>query len=72
MTANNTPTEPLPVGTQVKIRLSGFKVCKIVEYRGPLGPGGARIYRVRVRPKPNPAYIEVREDQLIVVTDSNP
>jgi hypothetical protein len=67
MTTNNTTGEPLPVGTLVTIRLSGFGRCKIVEYRGPLGPGGARIYRVRVRRKPSPAYTEVREDQLEVI-----
>jgi hypothetical protein len=52
------------LGDWVKIRhfqLPG----RIVELRGPLGPGGAQIYRVRVRRKPSPAYIEVREDQLI-------
>ncbi|HVS36249.1 MAG TPA: hypothetical protein VMS17_11830 [Gemmataceae bacterium] len=55
------------VGDIVKIRLSGFRPGKIVEYRGPLGPGGAHIYRVRVRGKPYPAYTEVREDQLELV-----
>ena len=56
--------EPLKNGTIVKIRNSGFGPGMIVEFRGPLGPGGMRIYRVRVRRKPTPAYIEVREDQL--------
>ncbi len=37
---------------------------RIVELRGPLGPGGAQIYRIRVAFKPKPSYIEVREDQL--------
>ncbi len=56
--------EPLPVGTRVKILHSGFKEpMRIVEYLGPLGPGGARVYRVRVRRKP-PGYTEVCEDQL--------
>lgn len=39
--------------------------------RGPLGPNGAQIYRVRVPRnrvrvprKPNASYIEMREDQL--------
>ena len=63
MTTNNA-TEPLKVGAFVKIRNSGYGRAQIVEFRGPLGPGGARIYRVRVRKKPHPAYIEVREDQL--------
>lgn len=56
--------EPLKVGTIVRIRNSGYGRAKIVEFRGPLGPNGARVYRIRVRKKPNPAYIEVVEDQL--------
>jgi hypothetical protein len=66
MTTENT-TDPLKVGTFVKILNSGYGRAQIVEFRGPLGPKGARIYRVRVRSKPRPAYIEVREDQLEVV-----
>jgi hypothetical protein len=54
-------------GTLVKIRNSGYRQGKIVEFRGLLGPGGAPIYRVLVRGKPNPAYIEVREDQLELI-----
>jgi hypothetical protein len=34
-------TEPLPIGTRVKIRGSGYGVARIVEFRGPLGPKGA-------------------------------
>ena len=56
--------EPLKVGTLVKIRNTRYGPVEVVEFRGPLGPGGARIYRIRVRKKPRPAYIEVREDQL--------
>jgi hypothetical protein len=68
MTTNHIP-ERLKVGDRVKILNSGFtKGGKIVEFRGPLGPGGALIYRVRVRGKPNPAYGEFREDQLEVIT----
>jgi hypothetical protein len=59
-----TQTEPLKVGTIVRIRNSGYGLSKIVEFRGPLGPNGARVYRVRVRKKPHPAYIEVLEEQL--------
>jgi hypothetical protein len=40
---------------------------KIVELRGPLGPGGAQIYRVRFPRKPKSMYIELREDQLIPI-----
>jgi len=57
-------TEPFKIGTLVRIRNSGYGPARIVEFRGPLGPNGARIYRVRVRKKPRPAYLEVREDQL--------
>ena len=59
-------TEPLPTGTVVKIILSGFHRAKVAEYLGPLGPNGARIYRVLVVRKPR-MYIEVREDQLEVL-----
>jgi hypothetical protein len=55
---------PLKLGDLVKIRHSGYEPGRIVELRGPLGPGGVQIYRVRIRGKPRPAYIEVREDQL--------
>jgi hypothetical protein len=38
---------------------------KIVELRGPLGPGGKEGYRVLVRRKPKPVYIELTEDQIV-------
>ena len=60
-------TEPLKLGALVKIRNSGYVRARIVELRGPLGPNGARVYRVRVRKRPRPAYIEVLEDQLEAV-----
>lgn len=60
-------TEPFKIGDLVKIRNSGYKLSRIVELRGALGPKGARVYRVRVRKKPRPAYIEVLEDQLEAV-----
>jgi hypothetical protein len=63
MTTHNL-TEPLKIGTIVRIRNSGYGRVRIVEYRGPLGPKGARVYRILVRKKPRPAYIEVLEDQL--------
>ncbi|HEX5271073.1 MAG TPA: hypothetical protein VFW33_11320 [Gemmataceae bacterium] len=40
---------------------------RIVELRGPLGPGGVQIYRVRFPGEPKPDYIELREDQLILI-----
>jgi hypothetical protein len=54
------------LGDRVKIRLSKLR-GRIVEVHGPLGPGGAQLYRVRYRRKPTPAYIDVREDQLILL-----
>jgi hypothetical protein len=59
-------TEPLVINTRVKIRNSGYRVCRIVEYRGPLGPNGARVYRVQVSKKPA-GYTEVLEEQLEVL-----
>jgi hypothetical protein len=60
--------EPLKEGTVVKILNSGFHRAIVAEYRGPLGPKGARIYRVLVSKKPR-MYIEVREDQLEVLRE---
>ena len=53
-------------GDRVKILNTNF-VGRVVELRGPLGPNGAQIYRVRTRGKPKPSYVEVREDQLEVI-----
>ena len=57
-------TDPLQIGATVTIRNSGYGKAKIVEYRGAIGPKGAKVYRLRVRKKPKPAYIEVLEDQI--------
>jgi hypothetical protein len=64
-----TDQQPLifQVGDRVNILNSNGLKGRIVELRGPLGPKGAQIYRVRLRPKPNASYIEVREDQLEVI-----
>jgi hypothetical protein len=69
MTAQNL-IEPLKVGTVVKIRNSGYHRAQIAEFRGPLGPKGARVYRVLVQRKPRRVYIEVLEDQLEVLQDA--
>jgi hypothetical protein len=55
------------VGDIVNIRNSAIKRGKIVEARGPLAPGGKQVYRVIVRRKPKPVYIELSEDQLTLV-----
>jgi len=62
-------TEPLKIWTTVKIRDSGYGPARIVEYRGAIGPKGARVYRLRVRKKPKPAYIEVLEDQIETIIE---
>jgi hypothetical protein len=61
---------PIPDGTLVEVLNSGFNRAKIAEYRGPLGPNGARIYRLLVMRKPR-MYMEVREDQLRVLDDAD-
>ena len=55
------------VGDIVEIRHYDHQKAKIVELRGPLGPGGVQIYRVRVRGRQPRVYIELREDQLILI-----
>ncbi len=63
-------TEPkLKVGERVHVHGDERK-GRIVELRGPLGPGGIQIYRVILRSKP-PAYVEVREDQLEPIAPVN-
>jgi hypothetical protein len=64
MTMENV-TEPLKVGTIVRVRNSGWGRARIVEFRGPLGPKGANVYRIQVAKKPA-AYTEVLEEQLEV------
>jgi hypothetical protein len=57
----------LKLGEYVRIRHSAYPPARIVELRGPLGPGGVQIYRVRIGWKPKPTYIELREDQLELI-----
>ena len=45
---------------------------KVIELRGPLGPGGAAVYRVLLRRKPRIEYVEVLGDQLELVADGPP
>lgn len=59
------------LGDRVRIRHSVDMEGRIVELRGPLGPGGAEIYRVELSPEPDATYIEVREDQLIRVPSNS-
>jgi hypothetical protein len=56
------------LGDRVKILHANDLRGRIVELRGPLGPGGVQVYRIRVQSKPKPVYVEVREDQLAAVS----
>ena len=71
MTTENL-VEPLKSGTAVKILNSGYSRAWVAEYRGPLGPKGARVYRILVEKKPRRVYIEVLEAQLEVLNDAQP
>lgn len=55
---------PLQVGDRVKIKNYGGKIGRIADLRGPLGPGGAPVYRVLVQKKPTASYIELLGHQL--------
>lgn len=55
------------VGDRVELRLSGGARGRIIEARGPLGPNGALIYRIKIRKDPKPITLEVRDDQLILL-----
>jgi hypothetical protein len=66
MAAKKTKETFFSLGDRVKIRHSDW--CgRIVELRGPLGPGGVQVYGVRVRSKPKPFYTEVLGDQLVLL-----
>jgi hypothetical protein len=58
------PVAPLNLGDRVKIKHYGGGFGRIVELRGPLGPGGAPVYRVKVHRRPNSSYIEVLGSQI--------
>jgi hypothetical protein len=63
-------SQPLKLGDRVKVHYYPALRGRIVELRGPLGPGGVQIYRVRFKRKPKSLYIELREDQLEVIPTS--
>jgi hypothetical protein len=64
------PAPLLKLGDHVRVLHHPKMSGRIVELRGPLGPGGAQIYRVRFPRKPKSMYIELREDQLIPIPTS--
>jgi len=56
----NQEREPLfKLGDRVEVRHSNKRRARIVELRGPLGPGGTHIYRIRTKRWPKPIYTEV-------------
>jgi hypothetical protein len=57
-------------GDRVKITIGSGPIGRIVELRGPLGPNGMQVYRVLLRKKPKPTYVEVREDQLEIIANT--
>ena len=59
----------LKEGTWVRILRSQARRALVAEYRGPLGPKGAHIYRILLGIDPEPYYSEVREDQLEILDD---
>jgi hypothetical protein len=58
------PPQPLKLGDYVKIKYHPDLRARIVELRGPLGPGGAQVYRVRIQHKPKPYFNELTADLL--------
>lgn len=60
------PALVFKLGDRVRIRYSKLR-GRVIELRGPLGPGGSQIYRLRLNLRPGPSEIEVREDQLVLL-----
>jgi hypothetical protein len=56
------------IGDIVKILHVSDLHGRVVEFRGALGPGGTPVYRVEVRKKPKSSYVEVRADQIQVIS----
>src|SRR5262249_27505044 len=67
-TTTSEPQPLLKIGDRVRIRHASGLSGRVVELRGPLGPGGSQVYRVMVRKKPTPSYVEVRADQLEIIS----
>ena len=44
---------------------------EVIELRGPIGPRDMQIYRLEIHQEPEPAYVEVREDQLWLLNGSH-
>jgi hypothetical protein len=57
----------IKLGDHVKLLGSGGLTGRVIEFRGPLGPKGAEVYRIRFRGRPKPAYVEVLAHQIEVL-----
>ena len=55
------------LGDHVKIRYWEHLKAQVIELRGPLGPKGTQVYRLRIEGDPEPTFTEVLEDQIEVV-----
>ena len=55
------------LGDHVKIQYWPKLQAQVIEERGPLGPKGALVFRIRVESDPDPRFIEVLEEQLKVI-----
>jgi hypothetical protein len=62
--ANKKAKASLTFSVGDRVEILHFGRGKITELRGPLGPGGAQVYRVLYSRKPKAAYIEVLGSQL--------
>ena len=51
------PALVFKLGDRVRIRYSKLR-GRVIELRGPLGPGGSQIYRLRLNLRPGPSEIE--------------
>lgn len=67
MIENGKDRASIGLGSRVRIRHTNGLKGKVVELRGPLGPGGSQIFRIQIRTTPEPGFIEVREDQLEIL-----
>jgi hypothetical protein len=67
MAKKKQPVPTFKLGDYVRIRHTSWPRARIVELRGPLGPGGVEIYRVRIGPKRDRFYGEFRGDLLELI-----
>ena len=61
------PALPIQLGSRVRFLAAPELTGKVVEFRGPLGPKGVEIYRIRFLNRPYKSYVEVRGDQIEVL-----